>query len=72
MSKIRDHVKTLERRQHYLERRLRNLGLLYSGRDYDRAEYAALTEAIKLLREKKSVFEEKMVKRPRRDRRDEN
>ena len=47
--RTRKHIEILERRKHHLERRLKTNGLLYTGRDFDRAEVAALEEAIELM-----------------------
>lgn len=52
MSKQRDHIKALERRRHFLERKLKTNGVLYPSRNFDKVEYAALGEAIKLMEEK--------------------
>lgn len=51
MKRLKHNLAALERRKHFLERRLKTLGLLYTGRSYDEAEHSALTEAIKLMEE---------------------
>lgn len=51
MSKIGQHIETLERRQHFLEKKLSTSSLLYNGRSYDEAEKSALEHVLKIIKE---------------------
>lgn len=47
MAKRKHCLEALERRQKYLEQKLKTSSLLYPGRSYDEAENSALEYAIK-------------------------
>lgn len=53
MSKIDNCINALERRQRYLEHKLKTDSILYAGRSYDEAENGALKYVISMLKEKK-------------------
>ena len=53
MSRIDNCLTALERRQHFLEQRLKTEGLLYRGRSFDEAEESALRYAIAIIKEKR-------------------
>ena len=51
MGKLGNCIHALERRQQFLEQKLKTSSLLYNGRSYDEAENNALKYAIKRLKE---------------------
>lgn len=54
MAKLDRRIEALERRQRFLEGKLKTSSLLYGGRSYDEAENSALKYAIEILRGKEN------------------
>lgn len=51
MNKLNRSIEALERRQRFLDQKLRTSSLLYRGRSYDEAENNALKFVIKKIKE---------------------
>lgn len=56
MSKLNRRIEALERRQRFLEQKLKTSSLIYGGRSYDDAENEALKHAISIMKEKQDEY----------------
>ena len=55
MNRLKKSIKVLERKQQFLENKLKTSSLFYGGRSYDEAENNALKYVLEVLKEKEEV-----------------